>query len=43
MSDAGATKGKPWCIVVADDYGPEYVPWMAGAAKTSTGPVLRFR
>jgi hypothetical protein len=35
MSDRGATKGKPWCIVVADDHGPEYVPWMAGAAKTS--------
>ena len=35
MSDGGATKRKPWCIVVADDHGPEYVPWMAGAAKTS--------
>jgi hypothetical protein len=35
MSDRGADKGKPWCIVVADDHGPEYVPWMAGAAKTS--------
>jgi mannose-1-phosphate guanylyltransferase len=35
MSDRGATKGRPWCIVVADDHGSEYVPWMAGAAKTS--------
>jgi hypothetical protein len=35
MSDRSASKGKPWCIVVADDHGPEYVPWMAGAAKTS--------
>jgi hypothetical protein len=35
VSDRSAGKGKPWCIVVADDHGPEYVPWMAGAAKTS--------
>jgi mannose-1-phosphate guanylyltransferase len=35
MSDRGVTKAKPWCIVVADDHGPEYVPWMAGSAKTS--------
>jgi hypothetical protein len=35
MSDRGANKGKPWCIVVADDHGPEYVPSVAGAAKSS--------
>jgi mannose-1-phosphate guanylyltransferase len=35
MSDGGLTEAKSWCIVVADDHGPEYVPWMAGAAKTS--------
>jgi hypothetical protein len=40
MSDRGAKKGKPWCIVVADDHGPEYVPSVAGAAKSS--PVQYF-
>ena len=35
MSDGRANKAKPWCIVVADDHGPAYVPWVAGAAKTS--------
>jgi mannose-1-phosphate guanylyltransferase len=27
-------KRKFWCIVVADDHGPEYVPMIAGAAKS---------
>jgi hypothetical protein len=30
-----AKKGKAWCIVVADDHGPEYVPSIAGIAKSS--------
>jgi len=30
-----ANKNKSWCIVVADDHGPEYVPAIAGTAKTS--------
>jgi hypothetical protein len=42
MSDRGATTGKPWCIVVADDHGPEYVPWMAGDAKTSPAQYCGF-
>ena len=42
MSDRAATEGKPWCIVVADDHGPEYVPWMAGAAKTSPAQYCGF-
>ena len=40
MPDRCANKGKPWCIVVADDHGPEYVPSVAGAAKSS--PVQYF-
>jgi hypothetical protein len=35
MSDRSAHKGRPWCIVVADDHGPEYVPSVAGAVKSS--------
>ncbi len=35
MSDRSTNKGKPWCIVVADDHGPEYVPSRAGVANTS--------
>lgn len=35
MSDLDANKRKAWCIVVADDHGPEYVPSIAGAGKTS--------
>src|SRR5208283_3772870 len=35
MSDVDAKTGKPWCIVIADDHGPEYVPSMAGRAKAS--------
>jgi len=35
MPDRGANKGRPWCIVVADDHGPEYMPAVAGAAKSS--------
>ncbi len=33
MSDSEAKKSKHWCIVVADDHGPEYVPTISGAAK----------
>jgi mannose-1-phosphate guanylyltransferase len=33
MSDLEAKKSKHWCIVVADDHGPEYVPTISGAAK----------
>jgi mannose-1-phosphate guanylyltransferase len=29
------SKRKPWCIVVADDHGPEYVPSNTGAEKAS--------
>jgi mannose-1-phosphate guanylyltransferase len=32
MSDLDAEKSKHWCIVVADDHGPEYVPTSSGAA-----------
>jgi hypothetical protein len=34
LSDLYSRKRKGWCIVVADDHGPEYVPCTAGAAKT---------
>jgi hypothetical protein len=30
-----ASKRKPWCIVVADDHGPEYVPTIASGGRTS--------
>jgi mannose-1-phosphate guanylyltransferase len=30
-----ANKRKAWCVVVADDHGPEYVPLVAGSARTS--------
>jgi hypothetical protein len=33
MSNLDVKKSKAWCIVVADDHGPEYVPSIAGAAK----------
>jgi hypothetical protein len=32
MSERDATRRKSWCIVIADDHGPEYVPAMAGTA-----------
>lgn len=35
MSDLEARTSKSWCIVVADDHGPEYVPSIAGSAKES--------
>jgi mannose-1-phosphate guanylyltransferase len=35
MSDLGPNKGRAWCIIVADDHGPEYVPSSAGFAKRS--------
>ena len=35
MSDVDAKTGKPWCIVIADDHGPEFVPSIAGSAKES--------
>jgi mannose-1-phosphate guanylyltransferase len=34
MSDLEVEKSKHWCIVVADDHGPEYVPTISGAAKS---------
>lgn len=34
-SDLEAQRRGRWCIVVADDHGPEYVPTIAGAAKSS--------
>lgn len=33
MCDLNLEKSNSWCIVVADDHGPEYVPSMAGTAK----------
>jgi len=33
MPDLEAKKSEHWCIVVADDHGPEYVPTAAGAAE----------
>jgi mannose-1-phosphate guanylyltransferase len=35
MSGPETKTSKPWCIVIADDHGPEYVPTIAGSAKTS--------
>jgi hypothetical protein len=35
MPNPDAKKRGPWCIVVADDHGPEYVPSIAGAAISS--------
>jgi mannose-1-phosphate guanylyltransferase len=35
MSTLNTRKRKPWCIVVADDHGPEFVPSTTGAAKMS--------
>ncbi|HTV98370.1 MAG TPA: hypothetical protein VME42_20435 [Steroidobacteraceae bacterium] len=35
MSDPQSSKSKSWCVVIADDHGPEYVPLVRGAAKTS--------
>lgn len=32
MSDSHTKKSNSWCIVVADDHGPEYVPSTRGAA-----------
>src|SRR5271154_4264669 len=37
MSDLEARKSKHWCIVVADDHGPEYVPTLLGG--TNKWPV----
>jgi hypothetical protein len=33
MSKLDAKKSEAWCIAVADDHGPEYVPWIAGSAR----------
>ena len=33
MPEPNASRRKSWCIVVADDHGPEYVPTTAGAAR----------
>jgi mannose-1-phosphate guanylyltransferase len=35
MSDPDTKGRKAWCVVVADDHGPEYVPAITGVAKTS--------
>jgi hypothetical protein len=35
MSTLHKAKGKAWCIVVADDHGPEFVPSTTGVAKMS--------
>jgi len=35
MLEQNANQRKSWCIVVADDHGPEYVPAIAGAARTA--------
>jgi hypothetical protein len=35
MSDLESRKIKAWCIIVADDHGPAYVPSMAGTTKTA--------
>ena len=35
MSDLEIRDRKHWCIVIADDHGPEYVPTIAGAARSS--------
>jgi mannose-1-phosphate guanylyltransferase len=35
MLEQNVHRRKSWCIVVADDHGPEYVPAMAGAARTA--------
>jgi mannose-1-phosphate guanylyltransferase len=35
MSEFHAKSRKPWCIVVADDHGPEYVPSAAEEARRS--------
>jgi len=32
MPDLEANTNKAWCIVVADDHGPEYVPSIAASA-----------
>jgi mannose-1-phosphate guanylyltransferase len=35
MSTLDTRKGRAWCIVVADDHGPEFVPSATGIAKMS--------
>jgi mannose-1-phosphate guanylyltransferase len=35
MSTLDAPKRESWCIVVADDHGPEFVPSATGVAKMS--------
>jgi mannose-1-phosphate guanylyltransferase len=42
MSEVHAKSRKPWCIVVADDHGPEYVPSAAMEARTSPVQYCRF-
>jgi len=32
MTDRDANRRRSWCIVIADDHGPEYVPAVAGTA-----------
>jgi len=35
MSTLNTRKKKAWCVVVADDHGPEFVPSTTGVAKMS--------
>lgn len=42
MSDLDIQDREPWCIVVADDHGPEYVPSITGVAKTTPAQYCGF-
>jgi mannose-1-phosphate guanylyltransferase len=42
MSDLEARTGNSWCIVVADDHGPEYVPSVAGSPNKSPAQYCGF-
>src|ERR1700676_4483552 len=42
MSSLDARKRKAWCIVVADDHGPEFVPPTTGIARMSPGQYCGF-
>jgi hypothetical protein len=47
MSNLDEKKSKAWCIVVADDHGPEYLPTNSGSEKKSSiaasGSLARVR
>jgi mannose-1-phosphate guanylyltransferase len=42
MSEFNAKSRKPWCIVVADDHGPEFIPSVAGEGRSPPVPYCRF-